>query len=98
MLFPQEKRPSETPASAPAPAPAPAAAYAPPPQPIVVNQGSGAKIPILFGAVLALVAASVYLFYQVNQLQTQLTETKESFSAKISEMAETSTVSTQTSR
>jgi hypothetical protein len=97
MLFPQEKRPTtETPAqSAPAPAPA---AYAPPPQPIIVNQGSGAKIPILFGAVLALVGACVYLFYQVNQLQTQLTETKESFSAKISEMAETSTITTQTSR
>ena len=96
MLFPQEKRPvTETPVSAPAPAPA---AYAPPPQPIIVNQGSGAKIPILFGAVLALVGACVYLFYQVNQLQSQLAETKESFSAKISEMAETSTVSTQTSR
>jgi len=97
MLFPQEKRPvSDAPASAPAPAPA--AAYAPPPQPVIVNQGSGAKIPILFGAVLALVGACVYLFYQVNQLQSQLAETKESFSAKLSEIAETSTVSTQTSR
>src|SRR5579862_870070 len=97
MLFPQEKRPvSDAPASAPAPAPA--AAYAPPPQPVIVNQSSGAKIPILFGAVLALVGACVYLFVQVNQLQSQLAETKESFSAKLSEIAETSTVSTQTSR
>jgi chromosome segregation ATPase len=99
MLFPQEKRPqSDAPASAPSPTPAPAAAYVPPPQPVIVNQSSGAKIPILFGAVLALVGACVYLFYQVNQLQSQLADVKESFSAKISEMAETSTVSTQTSR
>jgi hypothetical protein len=98
MLFPQEKRTATEPAPA---APQPQAA---PPQyvasqPIVVQApSSGAKIPILFGAVLALAAACIYLFYQLNDIKTQLTETRDSLAAEISKLNETSTVSTATSR
>ena len=35
----------------------------PPPQP----SGSGPKIPILFGAVAALLVATIYLFYQLSR-------------------------------
>lgn len=69
-------------------------------QPIYMNtnSGSGVKIPILFGAVLALIGASVYLFYQLNQVRTELATTRESLSGEISKMYETSTVTTQTNR
>lgn len=95
MLFPQEKRtPSE-----PAPAPAPAPAQAPLPQPIILQAPSaGVKIPILFGAVLALVGACIYLYYQVSQVRSELADTRDSLSAEISKLNETSTVSNLTSR
>jgi hypothetical protein len=91
MLFPKENQNVSDPApSAPQQAP----------MPIIVqtNSGGGAKIPILFGAVLALVAACVYLFYQLSQVRTELAQTRESLSAEISKMYEASTVTTQTSR
>jgi hypothetical protein len=55
------------------------------------------KIPILFGAVLALVGASVYLFYEVKQVREDLAFTRESLLAEIAKVHETSNVSTQTS-
>jgi len=92
MLFPKEPPISSTP-----PAPAPAAA----PAPVVIQTtsgGGGAKIGILFGAVIALVGACVYLFYQINQIQAQLASTRDDLSTEIARMNETSSVSTQTSR
>jgi chromosome segregation ATPase len=62
------------------------------------GSGSGVKIPILFGAVLALVGASVYLYYQLNQVREDLNQTRDSLAAEIAKINETSTVSTQTSR
>jgi len=102
MLFPQQNRPSTEAgggAGAGAPSPAPSAPSGPAPQPIIVQApGSGVKIPILFGAVLALVGACVYLFYQVNQLRSDLADTRDSLSAQISKISEESSVSVQTSR
>jgi chromosome segregation ATPase len=64
--------------------------------------GSGSKIPILFGAVVALVGATAYQFYQINQLRTeltaQLTETKDQLAAQMGKIHETNTVSTQTNK
>jgi chromosome segregation ATPase len=62
------------------------------------GSGSGVKIPILFGAVLALAGASVYLYYQLSQVRDDLNQTRDSLLAEISKINETSTVSTQTSR
>jgi chromosome segregation ATPase len=62
------------------------------------SSGSGVKIAILFGAMLALVGATGYLYYQLGQLRTELSETREALGAKIAEIHETSNVSTQTSR
>ena len=64
----------------------------------VQNSGSGVKIPILFGAVLALVAACGYLFYELSQVRNELAQTRESLSAEIEKIHETSSVSTQTSK
>lgn len=100
MLFPQEKRNAGDAAATPPQASAPQP-QAPAPQPVYINTnsgGGGVKIPILFGAVIALVGACVYLFYQLNQVRAELAETRDSLSAEISKINETSNVSTQTSR
>jgi len=102
MLFPQEKRTVSEPA--PAAPPPTQQAYTPQPsapasQPIIVQApGSGLKIPILFGAVLALVGACIYLYYQLNQVRTEIADMRDSLSAEISKLSETAAVSTQTSR
>ncbi len=66
---------------------------------------SGATIPILGGAVLAIVAGSLYLFYQLNQVRDdldqvrdQLAQTRTQLTAEIARVHENSTVSTQTSQ
>ena len=59
---------------------------------------SGAKIPILFGAVVALVGASLYQFYEVRQVRAELETTREALMDQISKVHETSTVSSKTNR
>lgn len=59
---------------------------------------SGLKIAILFGAVIALVAANVYLFLQLDQTRTDMTKLKESLSTEIAGLRETASVTTQTNR
>ena len=59
---------------------------------------SGAKIPILFGAVVALVGASLYQFYEVRQVRADLETTREALLDQISKVHETSTVSSKTNR
>ena len=59
---------------------------------------SGAKIPILFGAVVALVAASLYQFYEVRQVRAELATTRDALLEQISKVHETSSVSSKTNR
>lgn len=59
---------------------------------------SGPKIPILFGAVVALVGASLYQFYEVRQVRAELETTREALLDQISKIHETTTVSTKTNR
>jgi len=60
--------------------------------------GPGLKIPILFGIVIALAAANVYLFLQVDQVKTEMSKNRETLLTEISNLRETATISTQTSR
>src|SRR5258706_1610796 len=86
MLFPKENQPvSENPVSTPSGS-------------VPSSSSSGLRIPILFGAVLALVGASVYLFYELSQVRTELAQTRESLASEIEKLHETSNVSTQTTR
>ncbi len=73
--------------------------YAPPPPPPAPAPASGgAKIPILFGAVIALVAANVYLFIQLNSVKTDLTKTQDVLNTELAKVREASNISAQTSR
>lgn len=84
----------------------PAQGYAPQPQPQPVSYsqplpppaGSSLKVSILMGAVAALIAASGYLYYQLNQVRAEVADTKESLLAEIEKIHETSSVTVQTSR
>lgn len=61
---------------------------------------SGAKVimPLLLGAVIALVAATVLLFVQLDRVRTDLTKLRESTQAEIANLRETSSVTTATAR
>ncbi len=69
----------------------------PPPQP-----SGGNKIPILFGAVAALLGASIYLFYQLSQIReevrTELADSRDQIMAEIAKEHETASVTSQTSK
>lgn len=62
------------------------------------GEGSGLKIPILFGIVIALLASNVYLFLQVDQIKSDLAKSREAILDEVSTVRETSSMSTQTSR
>lgn len=62
------------------------------------ESGGGLKIPILFGIVIALLAANVYLFLQLDQMRTEVSKLRESILTEVSNLRESSTISTQTSR
>ena len=62
------------------------------------GQGPGKKFYILLGAVIALMAATAYSFYQVNQLRAELAETREILGTEIAKVSEISNVSTKTGR
>ena len=75
----------------PAPQGAPQQTYVMPPP----NQGgSGIKTAILFGAVIALVAANVYLFLQIDSLKQEIAKTRESILEEVGRVKETSSVTT----
>jgi len=60
--------------------------------------GGGAKTIILYVLVVALIAATGYLFVQVTQTRSELAQTREALLDEISKIHETSAVTTQTSR
>lgn len=66
----------------------------PPPE----SAGAGLKIPILFGIVIALVAANIYLFMQIDGLKTEIAKSRESILNEVSSVRETSSISTATSQ
>ncbi|MCX6584961.1 MAG: hypothetical protein NTX13_00080 [Acidobacteria bacterium] len=70
--------------------------YMPPPPP--PSSGGGIKIPILFGAVIALLGANVYLFLQLDKTKTDVAGLKEAMTREISTVKETSSVTTAASR
>jgi F0F1-type ATP synthase membrane subunit b/b' len=62
------------------------------------SDSSGTKIAILFGLVLALIAANVYLFLQIDGLKKELVKNSEEFQEEVSRVRETSTVTSAAAR
>jgi hypothetical protein len=67
-------------------------------QPHSHDGGGGLKIPILFGIVIPLAAANIYLFFQLDQTRTEITKLRESILNEVSNLRETSSISTQNSK
>jgi hypothetical protein len=71
----------------------PAFQVPPPPE-----SGSGPMIPILFGVVIALAIATVYLFLQLNKAQTDLAALRESVATEFASLKQASTVTSAANR
>lgn len=68
----------------------PSPVYAEPPQP----QRSGALTALVAGAIIALVAANIYLYIQVSNLRTDLAKTHDSLMSELSNLRDASSVNT----
>jgi hypothetical protein len=75
---------------APAPKKEPAAAPA--------SGGSGVKMAILFGAVIALIGANIYLFYLLNQTKKDNDQKTDRLAAQLEKLQDSSNISAQASR
>ena len=62
------------------------------------NPGSDVKVPILIGAVVALLAANVYLYTQLDRLRNEFGDFSKSMVNEVNSLKESSSVSTQTAR
>jgi len=67
---------------------------APPPS----GGGSGWKVSVLFGVVIALIAANVYLFVQLNNVRGDLARTRDSLLDELAKVREAHSLSAQSSR
>lgn len=60
--------------------------------------GESVKLPILFGLVIALVAANIFLFISVNNVKTEMSKMKVSILDEIAKVRESSSITTAASR
>ena len=67
-------------------------------QPQAAGGGGGLKIPILFGAVIALLASTVWLFLQLDRLRSEMDKVQVQLEEKLSDVRQSATASNQTSR
>jgi len=71
----------------------------PPYQPAALPpSGGGAKIPILFGIVIALVAANVYLFVELSNVRGDMVKMRDSLLDEVTKVREAHSLSAQTNR
>src|SRR5260370_5331946 len=68
------------------------------PAPVPVESGSNLKIPILFGSVIALLGANIYLYTQLDGVKTDFAEFRKSTATELNSLKDTTNVSTQTAR
>ncbi|MEP6538719.1 MAG: hypothetical protein ABJF23_25510 [Bryobacteraceae bacterium] len=62
------------------------------------GDGPNWKIPVLFGGVIALLGANIYLFMQLDSVRNEAGEFRKATNAEIASLKESSSVSTQTAR
>src|SRR6059036_1893236 len=68
--------------------------YPPPPG----DSGSSLKTAVLVGAVIAMLAANVYLYMQVDVLKTEISKLRESIATEVTNLRENSTATSATHR
>jgi Holliday junction resolvase RusA-like endonuclease len=99
---PPNQPPYQPPPNQPPYQPAYQQPYQPPYQPPPAPANGGIKIPILIGAVIALLGASIYLFYEVSQLRSDLHQEvatmRDGIMDELAKEKETSNVTLQTSK
>ena len=97
---------SPPPAPPSAPPPGAPAYYAPPPQyyapppppPAPASGGWGWKIGVLFGVVIALIAANVYLYLQLDKVKKDLVAANDTAQSRLDKLEEATSVSTRSNR
>jgi hypothetical protein len=94
-------QPPQNPPAAPPPPSAPPPVYAqapyyPPPPPPPAESGTGMKIPILFGAVVALLGAVVYLYMQLDHVKKDLAANNVTMQQQLDKLVEASSLNTRT--
>ena len=84
----------------PSPPPQGASPYNPPPQYVLPppSSGGGWKTGILFGAVIALIGASVYLYMELDKTKKDLVKTTDTMQARIDKLEEASSLTTRSNR
>ena len=80
--------PSAPPPGAPAYYAPPPQYYAPPPPPAPASGGLGWKIGVLFGVVVALIAANVYLYMQLDKVKKDLTAANDTAQSRLDKLEE----------
>ena len=70
-------------------------AFQAPPQP---SNGSSPLVPILTGVVIALVVATIYMFYQLHKAQNELAALRETMATEIAALKQASTVTSAANR
>jgi len=96
---PSPRQPPAPPPAAPPPQAAPPPFSQPPyyaPPPPLPSSGSGIKIPILFGAIIALLAACVYLYMQLDKVKKDQTKTNETVQAQLDKLELSSSLTSRT--
>jgi hypothetical protein len=95
--------PPSTPPSAPPPgAPAyyapPPQYYPPPPPPPPASSGLGWKLGILFALVIAVIAANIYLYMQLDKTKKELSAANDTAQSRLDKLEEAASVNTRSNR
>lgn len=72
--------------------------YAPPPSAPAPSSGGGWKIGILFGVVIALIAANVYLYMQLDKVKKDLSSTNDAAQSRLDKLEEAANISTRSNQ
>ena len=60
--------------------------------------GSGWKTPVIAGAIVAVLAANVYMYLQLDKMHADMAKFRETMLTELTNLRETSSVTTQTNR
>jgi hypothetical protein len=94
---PPSAPPSAPPPGAPAYYAPPPPYYAPPP-PAPASGGVGWKLGVLFGVVVVLIAANVYLYMQLDKVKKDLSAANDTAQSRLDKLEEATSVSTRSNR